>query len=405
MANPRNIRRGPSDTRDHHSRTSDAQGSRVSQHRRLGSYGPQESRISLVDYTGSFVNPYDSPSPRISLEERRRSWISYEEPNESRVSLIDHRRISSYDTHDSRTSSEFNPYNLAEPSGSSNSWFNPYEQQESHVPFLSDNDSRTSAEIPDSFVPGRSAGSRPPGTISASSFRRSWPTVIETPAVAPRPTRPPHSRHPVRRSLPSSHKHIAPSHPLFVRSRLNSAPTFQRRTSEGSRALPVSHPTRLSGHGSWYGHAGSTVSLGRAEILPPNPRPRKPRRSVASNFSRDSVISISSDSKYPLNSVYSEQELVARAHDPISDQALNEIDLPGEDEPNDQKDAGTISVIGFFNILTLIAMTLVMLTIFVIYPILVHHLDNSRNTLIADNNMVNSSGQVAFAFPGQAPNG
>jgi hypothetical protein len=84
---------------------------------------------------------------------------------------------------------------------------------------------------------------------------------------------------------------------------------------------------------------------------------------------------------------------------------LNEIDLPGEDEPNDQKDAGTISVIGFFNILTLIAMTLVMLTIFVIYPILVHHLDNSRNTLIADNNMVNSSGQVAFAFPGQAPNG
>jgi hypothetical protein len=408
MANPRNVRRNPSDTREHYSRaSSDSLSSRPSHHRRLGSYGPQESRVSLVDHTGSFVNPYDSQSLRVSVEEPGRSWISFEEPNESRVTLIDHRTISSYDTHHSRTSSEFDPYKLVEPSGSNNSWFNPYERQEFRVSSLSDADRRMSAENSDFSVPAALTDSR---RTSASSFLTSWPTVPDASAIAVRPTRPPHLRRNIRCSLPSPHKYTNPSDPLFVRSRLNSAPTFQRRASEGSRGLSISPPTRLSTHSSLelYHHAASTPSLGHAEILLPNPRPHRPSGSVASNFSRDSVISISSDSKYPLHPDYSEQELVNYAHNCIAHETLNGPESLGEDgltqDLSNQKDSAAISLIGFFNILTLTAMTLAVLIIFVIYPILVHHHDNIRNTLITDNNMVNSSGQVTFALPGQAPN-
>lgn len=408
MANPRNSRHNPFDTRETRSRTSsDAQDTHPYHHRRLSSYGPQESRISLLDRSGGFVNPYDAQDSRVSLDERRRSWISFDEPNESRVGLIDHRRFNSYDTQDSRTSAEFNPYNFVEPRRASNSWINLHEQQQDSR--VLNTDRRASANIPDSFTASSPGGHLRPRTISASSFRRSWPAVADAPAVATRPTKPSQSRRTVRRSLPSAQHPPIPSNSNqpFVRSRLNSAPSFPRRASEESRALSMSNPSALSSRASMilYRHAGSTPSLGLRDIPA---RPRMPRQSVVSNFSRDSIISISADSKYPTNSVYSEQGLIAYAYDPLSDEVGDDQEPAGEDEllqrPGVRKGKNNISVIGFFNILTLIAMTLVMLTIFVIYPVLVHHHDNSRNTLIADNNMVNSSGQVAFALPGLAPN-
>lgn len=124
------------------------------------------------------------------------------------------------------------------------------------------------------------------------------------------------------------------------------------------------------------------------------------RDSVLST-SGDSIVSFSSDSKYPSGIPGSQRGLVAYAYDPSQD----EMDAPDDEDflhdPSRKGgfrgDKGAFPWRGILNVSVLIFLILALLTLFVFYPVLTFYRMRGRNAKIEGNIRVNNTGH-SFPF-------
>lgn len=199
---------------------------------------------------------------------------------------------------------------------------------------------------------------------------------------------------PTGSSAPSSF----PSSP-FNRSGSRASTHINRIASEESRALAFHHslnhpPTR----GSMILY--KCVDLNTDEVLQP-PTPSHLHRHSVLSISGDSIVSLSSDSKYPTRTIASERGLIAYAYDPSLDELGTatpaEDDFLHESDEKFPRQSGLFRVVSFrgvINIFALIALIAALLCLFVVYPVIRFYHDNARNILITFNARVNGSGQV-----------
>jgi len=168
---------------------------------------------------------------------------------------------------------------------------------------------------------------------------------------------------------------------------------ISRMVSEESQAL-------ASPFSSLGGHRASMVLYRLAteeeRVLIP-PKSRYQRDSVSS--SGDSIVSLSSDSKYPSGFMNHQRGLVPYAYDP----ALDENEPPdAEDmlhEPgNDYKTGAIFAWRGLLNVGVLTLLILALLCLFIFYPVLTFFRDNARNLAITGNIRINSTGQTPVFF-------
>ena len=134
------------------------------------------------------------------------------------------------------------------------------------------------------------------------------------------------------------------------------------------------------------------------DVLQP-PTPSHLHRNSVLSISGDSIVSLSSDSKYPTRTIASDRGLIAYAYDPSLDElgsaTPTEDDyLHGPDEKHPQQ-LHTVSLRGVYNVLTLVALLSALLCLFVVYPVIRFYHDNNRNVLITFNTRINSTGQAS----------
>lgn len=183
-----------------------------------------------------------------------------------------------------------------------------------------------------------------------------------------------------------------------------------RIPSEETRAF--SHPPGLNHAPSRasmilyrYAEANTTPSLPSSNeaLIPPNPSHLA--RSSMYSSSGDSVVTVSSDSKYPFSSLAYERGLVAYAYDPDLDEKAppDEEDMMHDPEQRyhhdlrKSKGRESFDPRGLFNIGMLIAMVIAILVLFVGYPAISFYRDNGRTLLITGNLQINSTGQLPLA--------
>ena len=173
----------------------------------------------------------------------------------------------------------------------------------------------------------------------------------------------------------------------FARPGSRASAHINRIPSEDCRALSIGgSPLSMSTVGS----RGSMIlyKLPVAEdgaLMPPS----FPRSSVYST-SGDSIVSLSSDSKYPAGSMMSERGLVAYAYDPSTDDDTEE-DM---DELKEWKEGGTISWRGIINVTALVALIAALLCLFIVYPVYRAFNDTGINEMITRNTRINATGQA-----------
>lgn len=165
-------------------------------------------------------------------------------------------------------------------------------------------------------------------------------------------------------------------------------------------------PTRASMILYRYAEATSDLSPSSNEILLP-PQPSHLVRSSVYSTSGDSIVTLSSDSKYPLtSSLNGERGLVAYAYDPDSDEKSppDEEDMmhdPAQRYHHDLRKNGkggrSFNGRGFFNIGLLVVMVIAILSLFVGYPAMAFYRDNGRIMLITGNIAINSTGQLPLS--------
>jgi hypothetical protein len=126
-------------------------------------------------------------------------------------------------------------------------------------------------------------------------------------------------------------------------------------------------------------------------LLPPPKFPASQRDSLIS-YSGDSLMSLSSDSKYPSGLPGAKGELVAYYYDP----ALDESQAPDEEDflhdPSKQEAKGTFPWRGIFNVSVLLFLIACILTLFVFYPVLTYFRSRNTNDLITQNTRINGTG-------------
>ena len=216
-----------------------------------------------------------------------------------------------------------------------------------------------------------------------------------------------------QRTTPSSLKNFAPS-PLkapvstapssfppspFNRSGSRASTQINRIASEEARALAAHHALRSSrGSGSMILYR--CADLVNDDVLLP-PTPSHLHRNSILSISGDSIVSISSDSKYPTTTIASDRGLIAYAFDPSLDELGSStpadddfLHNPDEKHPQ-QHGLLPISWRGVFNVLTLVALMAALLCLFVVYPVIRFYHDNDRNILITFNTRINHTGQAS----------
>ena len=187
-----------------------------------------------------------------------------------------------------------------------------------------------------------------------------------------------------------------PSSP-FNRSGSRTSTHINRIASEESRAL-AAHQSINRSRGSMilYRCADFTTD----DILQP-PTPSHLHRNSILSISGDSIVSLSSDSKYPTTTIASDRGLIAYAYDPSLDELGSAtpadddyLHAPDEKYPQEPSLLPAISLRGIINVLTLVALMAALMCLFVVYPVIRFYHDNARNTLITFNTRINSTGQA-----------
>ncbi|KAF8805046.1 hypothetical protein BYT27DRAFT_7142866 [Phlegmacium glaucopus] len=249
-----------------------------------------------------------------------------------------------------------------------------------------------------------SSSNSPPTLIDSATLRN--PTPDLTYSSSGTGTFIPRSQ----RTTVSSIKSFAPS-PLkppgpttvplspFHRSGSRGSTYINRIASEECRALASHHSLNHSGS------RGSMILYRRADLateeglLPPS-RSHLNRNSILS-ISADSIVSLSSDSKYPARTIASDRGLIAYAYDPSLDELSSAT--PADDDflhdPDDKfpQPPGlfpAVSSRGLINVLTLVALVAAIVCLFVVYPVIRFYHDNGRNLLITFNARINATGQA-----------
>lgn len=195
---------------------------------------------------------------------------------------------------------------------------------------------------------------------------------------------------------PSGSTSFSPS--PFNRSVSRGSAHINRIASEECRAFASHQSTNHSGS------RGSMILYRCADpiedgLLPPT-RSHLNRNSILS-ISGDSIVSLSSDSKYPARTITSERGLIAYAYDPSLDELGSATPAdddylhdPDEKYPQQTGLFSAISSRGVFNVLALVALIAAILCLFVVYPVIRFYHDNGRNLLITFNARINQTGQA-----------
>jgi hypothetical protein len=227
------------------------------------------------------------------------------------------------------------------------------------------------------------------------------PTSVSTPTSIPSHEQP---------SAPSLNSNFqarsqfvsSPLNPLspFARSRPQSragSMHINRMASEETYALSTPYSSLASGQrGSMVLYRLATEDENGSLLMPPTFPNHHNRDSVVSS-SGDSIVSLSSDSKYPQG--YSFQRgLVPYAYDP----ALDEKEPPDEvdllHDPGDGKDDERVrfALRGILNVGVLVLLIAGLLCLFIIYPVLKSLQDSARNRAIDDSLRINATGQSPY---------
>ncbi|KAK0186651.1 hypothetical protein F5146DRAFT_1066749 [Armillaria mellea] len=230
---------------------------------------------------------------------------------------------------------------------------------------------RSSMSVSESDVPSDPVQGYPRITSQAKAF----PSSPLNPSSSTSP--PPSSRS----STPSP-----PLGPRYIRPSTSTTQLLGRVPSEESRVLSTSPNSR----GSMILYH---IPVPGDESLKLDPPPSL-RHLISSTSSRDSMMSISSDSKYP--SMLSEHGLVPYAFDPSEDEG-------GFDKEDAELDARSseqrMSWRGLVNMVALIAIILGVLGLFVIYPVTGHLRDDGKGQKIVENKWINGTGQAISGSP------
>jgi beta-glucan synthesis-associated protein KRE6 len=166
---------------------------------------------------------------------------------------------------------------------------------------------------------------------------------------------------------------------------------INRMASEETYALSTPYSSLGSGQrGSMVLYRLATEDENGSLLVPPT----FPNRDSVVSSSGDSIVSLSSDSKYPQG--YSVQRgLVPYAYDP----ALDEKEPPDEvdllHDPGDGKDDERVrfALRGILNVGVLVLLIAGLLCLFIIYPVLKSVQDSARNKAIDDSLHINATGQ------------
>ncbi|KAK7472187.1 hypothetical protein VKT23_000309 [Stygiomarasmius scandens] len=174
-------------------------------------------------------------------------------------------------------------------------------------------------------------------------------------------------------------------------------PNFPRIASEDARTLSMANTLSSRGSMILYRFTDPSDELG----LPPPPIQDHPNRASVASSSGDSIISLTSDSKYPSNyNTISERGVVAYAYDPSYDESKTD-DIDDELHNPASKETDRISTRGFVNLTALLLLVLGLMALFVIYPaITLTRLNNSKENTI--RNCINETGQMEESLPGCA---
>ncbi|KAK0459274.1 uncharacterized protein EV420DRAFT_312951 [Desarmillaria tabescens] len=133
-----------------------------------------------------------------------------------------------------------------------------------------------------------------------------------------------------------------------------------------------------------------------ADEAPPTRRFHPHRKSILST-SGDSVLSLSSDSKYPSAPAGArDRGLVAYAFDPLAEDLI--VDDEKDETLNDAK-MDRLSPRGMANVAALICLLLAIISLFVVYPVVSFYKHSHKNRIIAENPFINSTGQAEDTIP------
>ncbi|CAA7270511.1 unnamed protein product [Cyclocybe aegerita] len=218
-------------------------------------------------------------------------------------------------------------------------------------------------------------------------------------------------------SFPSSPLNPTPPSTFSAGSNPFARPTGSRPASRGSSKQPQLDDNLMAGLGLGNNSSGLPHSIGprgsmilyrladdgkeaRESLLMPPKLFRDKRDSIASS-SGDSMISISSDSKYP-SGMPSVRGLVPYAYDPI----LDENEAPDDEDllhdPNRKGgmrgDKGAFPWRGIMNVGVIIVLLLALLCLFIFYPVLSFYRDEAKNRAIDGNIRINATGQAPVLF-------
>ncbi|KAK0450367.1 uncharacterized protein EV420DRAFT_751345 [Desarmillaria tabescens] len=165
--------------------------------------------------------------------------------------------------------------------------------------------------------------------------------------------------------------------PRYIRTAASTTQLLGRVPSEESRVLSTSRNSR----GSMILYHIPVPGDESHKLEPPPSL----RHLMSSESSRDSMMSISSDSKYP--SMLSEHGLVPYAFD------------PSEDEGGFDKEDAELDARRLVNMVALVAILLGILGLFVIYPVTGHLRNDGISQKIVENEWINGTGQAILGSP------
>ncbi|KAK0495000.1 hypothetical protein EDD18DRAFT_1173411 [Armillaria luteobubalina] len=218
--------------------------------------------------------------------------------------------------------------------------------------------------------------------ITEISALPSLPHSEESSLSSDAPTRSVSARSFISSPLNPSNIHSTARHSMPILSEL------RRMPSEDIRA--ICNPSNMS--------LKSSMILYRvADEAPPKRFQPHPNRNSLLSTSGDSVLSLSSDSKYPsaVHGVRS-RGLVAYAFDPLAPDLI--VDDDDDKTLNDTK-VDRLSPRGVANVAALVCLLIAIISLFVVYPIVTFYKHNYKNRLIAENPFINSTGQAEDTIP------
>ncbi|KAK0212305.1 hypothetical protein DFS33DRAFT_1280579 [Desarmillaria ectypa] len=197
------------------------------------------------------------------------------------------------------------------------------------------------------------------------------------------------SSHAPTRSVSAKSFVSSPLNPATIHStaRPHTLSELNRIPSEDIRAICDPSNTSLR---------SSMILYKLADGTPPTRRFHPHRKSILST-SGDSVLSLSSDSKYPSAPVGTrDRGLVAYAFDPLAEDLIVDDDT---DETLDDAKVDRLSLRGIANVAALIFLLIGIISLFVVYPVVAFYKHSHKNRSIAENPFINSTGQAEDTIP------